>query len=496
MANDNQIQTIPVHEEDRKRELIPSAPPANSHILPVMPNFGFPPMCHIPGGPERKMTGGQEECSFNGDFNRNSRNAPDTSMYSAINATSYNVNEKNIAEIQQKGKEQLVQQSETTEIRRQLGAIPTELQCSAQNSRLYPWTSSEGSRSLSPSESQTRIEILPSTKEGQIYPSDGHEINVAQDMRSNIRSGTSAKPLHEGYEVNRQLHKQSNVVQTQARDVHSNMAESFNPSPSTVLSPTSQDYRRLDHRVCQSFQASDQITSASTSRDVPKHDNEQGHETSAPSSNVVQSSDGESWPTAESSRVVCRSSFPSSPGILTSDFERINISYIEELLRCSRNLEISHCYKMEDLLQEDSDITEKLCRIGDSIVEKLVTWARMLPFYSDIPDHVQSQILVNKWHPLLVLITTVERALGKARKMPIPQYRVLLDDNMEVLDRYLSRMFRSSYDPSQVNDKVRGVMEKITRLMWTVMCLGLRQEEYACLQALTLLGKTLNICVL
>ncbi|KAK3088396.1 hypothetical protein FSP39_018637 [Pinctada imbricata] len=175
--------------------------------------------------------------------------------------------------------------------------------------------------------------------------------------------------------------------------------------------------------------------------------------------------------------------------------ENCHLSIVGELLKCGSHLEISNCYNLEDLCHSDSEVTEKLCRLGDNIVEKLVNWTRNLPFYEEIPQETRSQVLVNKWHPLLVLITTVQKALQAGSDTQLSHFTDLHQCNMALLDKYLSRMFSETYDPSLITKDVRNVMEKITHLMWTFMYMGLRREEYVCLQAILLMGDV-DLCVI
>ena len=72
---------------------------------------------------------------------------------------------------------------------------------------------------------------------------------------------------------------------------------------------------------------------------------------------------------------------------------------------------------MTDLLDHsNSELSDKLCRIGDRIVVKLVQWTRRLPFYNEIPVEIHTRLLTNKWHELLVLTTSSYQAInGKGR---------------------------------------------------------------------------------
>jgi nuclear receptor subfamily 6 group A len=43
---------------------------------------------------------------------------------------------------------------------------------------------------------------------------------------------------------------------------------------------------------------------------------------------------------------------------------------------------------LDELLDHKSDLSDKLCQIGDSIVYKLVQWTKRLPFYLELPVEV------------------------------------------------------------------------------------------------------------
>ena len=88
---------------------------------------------------------------------------------------------------------------------------------------------------------------------------------------------------------------------------------------------------------------------------------------------------------------------------------------IKDLLRCDVSLDITKLYKMEELLNAKDGITSILCTLGDEIVNKLVTWTKQLPFYQEIPVEVHSSLLTNKWHELLLLMTSAYNSLQRPR---------------------------------------------------------------------------------
>jgi len=58
-----------------------------------------------------------------------------------------------------------------------------------------------------------------------------------------------------------------------------------------------------------------------------------------------------------------------------------------------------------------TELSDRLCSIGDSIVYRLVQWTKRLPFYDQLPVHVHTQLLTHKWHELLVLSTCAFNAI-------------------------------------------------------------------------------------
>jgi hypothetical protein len=49
------------------------------------------------------------------------------------------------------------------------------------------------------------------------------------------------------------------------------------------------------------------------------------------------------------------------------------------------------------------DPATSLSHIGDEIVEKLVAWTKKLPFYTELPVEVHTQLLTKRWAELVLL---------------------------------------------------------------------------------------------
>merc|ERR1719277_767271 len=91
---------------------------------------------------------------------------------------------------------------------------------------------------------------------------------------------------------------------------------------------------------------------------------------------------------------------------------------IQELIDCVDFEDISTLRDVTDLLDHsNSELSDKLCRIGDRIVFKLVQWTRRLPFYTEIPVEIHTRLLTNKWHELLVLTTSAYQAIYGNKRM-------------------------------------------------------------------------------
>ena len=85
-------------------------------------------------------------------------------------------------------------------------------------------------------------------------------------------------------------------------------------------------------------------------------------------------------------------------------------------------------------------MAQALCQVGDNIVMRFVQWMKQLPFYKEIPKDIQTEILMSKWHELLLLIMT---AYGPVTRQGVkkggakPTFRELYADNMDRMQDYL-----------------------------------------------------------
>ncbi|XP_033731929.1 uncharacterized protein LOC117321577 [Pecten maximus] len=166
----------------------------------------------------------------------------------------------------------------------------------------------------------------------------------------------------------------------------------------------------------------------------------------------------------------------------------IHRQLIQGLVDCNTLLNISGSINFDDNDWIQSDMTNNFCRLADEIVDKLVAWTRHLPFYNDIPLNVQSRILTNRWHELLVLITTSRRtlALQEDHRSSDMTYKMLLNLNMQKLDSYLSRMYKEPVNLDK--HKVQDIMERLTMIMFRFLQMRIGVREFVSLQVILLLN--------
>lgn len=96
------------------------------------------------------------------------------------------------------------------------------------------------------------------------------------------------------------------------------------------------------------------------------------------------------------------------------------VNMIQTLIDCDAMEDIATLPHFSEFLEDKSEISDKLCNIGDSIVHKLVSWTKKLPFYLEIPVEIHTKLLTDKWHEILVLTTAAYQAMH-GRKYSQPQ---------------------------------------------------------------------------
>ncbi|XP_063831270.1 hormone receptor 4 isoform X3 [Ostrinia nubilalis] len=171
---------------------------------------------------------------------------------------------------------------------------------------------------------------------------------------------------------------------------------------------------------------------------------------------------------------------------------------IRTLIECDAMEDIATVRHLPDLLHDTSEIGDKLCKIGDSIVHKMVAWTKKLPFIMEIPMEVHSKLLMEKWHEISVLTTAAYQAMhGKNAHVPPPdqEYDFMqeVNANLRTLQTCLTSLMGRPITLEQLKLDVGLVVEKMTQITCVFRRIQLRMEEYVCLKVYILLNQEVEL---
>lgn len=183
---------------------------------------------------------------------------------------------------------------------------------------------------------------------------------------------------------------------------------------------------------------------------------------------------------------------------------------IQTLIDCDEMENIATLPHFPEFLEDKSEIGDKLCNIGDSIVHKLVSWTKKLPFYLEIPVEIHTKLLTDKWHELLVLTTAAYQALhgkkgtstpeghqnsSKAIIGPIvpekgdPEFVQEVTNHLCTLQTCLTTLMGQPISMEQLRLDVGHMVEKMTQITIMFRRIKLKMEEYVCLKVYILLNR-------
>jgi len=201
------------------------------------------------------------------------------------------------------------------------------------------------------------------------------------------------------------------------------------------------------------------------------------------------------------------------------------LGMIQTLIDCDAMEDIATLPHFSEFLEDKSEISEKLCNIGDSIVHKLVSWTKKLPFYLEIPVEIHTKLLTDKWHEILILTTAAYQALhGKRRgegggsrhgspastplstptgtplstPIPSPAQPLHKDDpefvsevnsHLSTLQTCLTTLMGQPIAMEQLKLDVGHMVDKMTQITIMFRRIKLKMEEYVCLKVYILLNK-------
>ncbi|TRY63599.1 hypothetical protein TCAL_12581 [Tigriopus californicus] len=173
-----------------------------------------------------------------------------------------------------------------------------------------------------------------------------------------------------------------------------------------------------------------------------------------------------------------------------------NIHLINDLIACDEFEDMATLKNIGELLnQNTSDLQQKLCQIGDSIVYKLVEWTRRLPFYKELPVDIHTKLLTHKWHELLVLTTSAYQAIHGSRRMGTirtdgekAELHQEVSTNLVTLQTCLTSMMGKPITMDQLRQDVGNMVEKITKVIALFRQCKLKMEEYVCLKVIAMVA--------
>ncbi|XP_045465304.1 hormone receptor 4 isoform X3 [Harmonia axyridis] len=162
------------------------------------------------------------------------------------------------------------------------------------------------------------------------------------------------------------------------------------------------------------------------------------------------------------------------------------LSLIRPLIECDDFQNVATVQNLNQLFQLETQMDQRLCHIGDSIVYKLVQWAKNLPFYPELPVAITTKILTVKWHDLLVLTTSAYQAIA------LPDDHIGINEKMEInlsrLQVYFTALIGDDYSESKLREDISNVLKRLLHIIHTFKQLKLTMEEYVCLKVITLVG--------
>ncbi|GBL83414.1 Hormone receptor 4 [Araneus ventricosus] len=184
---------------------------------------------------------------------------------------------------------------------------------------------------------------------------------------------------------------------------------------------------------------------------------------------------------------------------------------ISQLIECDDFEDIAVVTNLDELKEAKSELSDKLCQIGDTIVYKLVQWTKRLPFYLELPVTVHTQLLSHKWHELLVLTTSAYVAIRSNNNnngpctsggynnggVPNGAPARLSNDELQhevgmglcALHSVLGAMVDGAISLEQLKAEAGQLVEQLTQLTATFKKLQLCLEEYVCLKVVAMLNQ-------
>ncbi|KAI3408862.1 hypothetical protein GPALN_007457 [Globodera pallida] len=142
----------------------------------------------------------------------------------------------------------------------------------------------------------------------------------------------------------------------------------------------------------------------------------------------------------------------------------------------------------------EASAAERLSHIGDEIVEQLVEWTKLLPFYAELPVEVHTYLLTHRWAELVLLSTcffahcsTSAGGDGSTKNNSDSMSATDAQHNLALLQQRLSALMAKQIPNEHVAKEAGALVQKFTTLYHAFSNLRITLEAYVCLKAITIL---------
>ncbi|KAL3083706.1 hypothetical protein niasHS_008403 [Heterodera schachtii] len=162
---------------------------------------------------------------------------------------------------------------------------------------------------------------------------------------------------------------------------------------------------------------------------------------------------------------------------------------IEKLIEIDRLPELINLRGLR-IHNTESSASERLSHIGDEIVEQLVEWTKLLPFYSELPVEVHTYLLTHRWAELVLLSTCFFAhcsANNASQNKPNSMSDTDSQHNLALLQQRLSALMDKQIPIEHVAKEAGVLVQKFTTLYHAFSNLRITLEAYVCLKAITIL---------
>ncbi|KAF7627323.1 hypothetical protein Mgra_00009391, partial [Meloidogyne graminicola] len=161
----------------------------------------------------------------------------------------------------------------------------------------------------------------------------------------------------------------------------------------------------------------------------------------------------------------------------------IEIDHLDELI----NLHGLRIRSTQQSILEQMTAAQRLSHIGDEIVEQLVEWTKLLPFYSELPVEVHTYLLTNRWAELVLLSTCFFAYSSLNNNINNNGKNIYKNFNLFLLQKRLSSVMDKQIPIEYVEKEAGQLVEQFTLLFNSFCQLNITFEAYVCLKAITIL---------